>query len=57
VLSRIFSHFPYLAFRMLVANEKLQRGLGYLLRGEINYATIKEKLGGFKGIFALLSRM
>ena len=57
VLSRIFSHFPYLAFRMLVANEKLQRGLGYLLRGEINYATMKERLGGFKGIFALLSRM
>jgi len=57
IASRMFLHFPYLAFRMLVSDEKVRQGLGRLLCGETDYATIKERLGGFKGIFALLSRM
>jgi len=56
-LSRIFVRFPHLALRMLNQDERVWRGYCYHLRGEINYATIKERLGGFKGIFALLSRM
>ena len=56
-LSKIFMRFPYLAFRMLKQDDRVWKGWCYLLRGETNYAIIKEKLGGFKGIFALLSRV
>jgi len=55
-LSRILVHLPRLLFKML-ADDRVWTSWCYLLRGEINYATFKESLGGFKGIFALLSRM
>ena len=56
-LSRIFVRFPHLVFRMLKPDGRAWRGYCSLLRGEVNYAIIKENLGGFRGIFALLSRM
>lgn len=56
-LSRILVHFPHLGFRMLESDDSVWRSWCYLLRGEINYAAIKEKLGEFKNIFAFLSRV
>lgn len=56
-MSRIFARFPRLAFSMLESDDRVWKGWCYLLRGEIDYATIKEKLGGFKGMFDLLSRI
>ena len=56
-LSRILVRFPAIAFRMLGREERIWRGCCYLLRGEINYMTVKRELGVFGGIFGLLSRI
>lgn len=56
VLSKIFVRFPALVFRMLNRDERIWRGCCYLLRDEINYSTIKQSVGGFKGIYALLTQ-
>jgi len=56
-LSRILVYLPHLVFTMLHQDDRVWRGWCYLMRGEINYAAIKERLGGFNNIFALLSRM
>ncbi len=56
VLARIFVQFPGLAFNILNKDERIWRGCCYLVRGEIDFTSIKQRLGGFKGMFALLSR-
>jgi len=56
-LSKLFARFPHLAFRMLKSDSRVWRTCCYLLRGETNYAIIKERIGGFKGMFAFLSRV
>jgi len=53
-LSRILRRFPRLALRMLDSDDRVWKGWCYLLRGDMDYSTIKEKLGGFKGMFASL---
>jgi len=55
-LSRILGRFPHLAVRMLDSDYRVWKAGFCLLRGEIDYATIKKKLGGFKGVFDFLSR-
>ncbi len=55
--SRILGRFPHLAVRMLGSDYGVWRAAFGLLRGEIDYATIKKKLGGFKGVFEFLSRV
>jgi geranylgeranyl reductase family protein len=55
-LSKFFVRFPHLAFRMLNQSEGVWRTGCNLMLGEINYAAIKEKKGGFKGIFNRLFR-
>jgi geranylgeranyl reductase family protein len=56
VLSKFFVRFPHLAFRMLNQSEGVWRTGCNLMLGEINYAAIKERKGGFKGIFNRLFR-
>jgi len=57
VLSRILFRFPHLAFRMLNHSDSVW-GVGCdLMLGEIKYAAIKERMGGFKGIFNRLFRV
>jgi geranylgeranyl reductase family protein len=55
-LSKIFVRFPHLAFRMLNQSEGVWRTGCNLMLGEISYAVIKERKGGFKGIFNHLFR-
>jgi geranylgeranyl reductase family protein len=56
VLSKFFVRFPHLAFRMLNQSEGVWRTGYKLMLGEINYAAIKERKGGFKGVFNRLFR-
>jgi geranylgeranyl reductase family protein len=49
-LSKIFILFPHLAFRMLNRSDSVWRIGCNLMLGEIDYAAIKMKAGGFKGI-------
>ena len=57
-LSRIFVRFPHLPFSMLRSDDssddsddKVWKAWCYSMRGEINYAIIKGKLGGFEAMF------
>ena len=55
-LSRFFIRLPHLAFRMLNQSDGVWRTGYNLMLGETNYAAIKERKGGFKGIFNRLLR-
>ncbi|MFC2065827.1 geranylgeranyl reductase family protein [Chloroflexota bacterium] len=57
VLSRLFVQFPSMVFNMLNREERVWRGCCYLLRREIDYNTIIQRLGGFRSIYTLLSRI
>ncbi len=56
VLSKILFRFPHLMFRMLSQSDGVWRDGCGLMSGETNYAAIKERVGGFRGIFAPLFR-
>ncbi len=55
-LSRIMVRFPSMVLKMLHRDERVWRGGCYLLRGEIDYTTIRKKLGELGGIYAFLKR-
>ena len=55
-LSRNFVRFPRLAFGMFNRSDGAWRAVCNLMLGEIDYAAIKGKAGGFKGIFNRLFR-
>jgi geranylgeranyl reductase family protein len=55
-LSRYFIRFPHLTFRMLKKSDGVWRAERNLMLGEIDYATVKEEVGGFKGILTHLLR-
>jgi geranylgeranyl reductase family protein len=55
-LSKNFVRFPHLAFRMFSRSNGAWRAVCNLMLGEIDYATIKGKAGGFKGILNRLFR-
>lgn len=55
-LSKLHVRFPHLAFGMLNRGDDLWRALCGLMLGEMSYAAIKERAGGFKGIFKRLLR-
>jgi len=55
-LSKLFVRFPHLAFGMVNRGDELWRALCGLMLGEMNYASINERAGGFKGIFRRLLR-
>jgi flavin-dependent dehydrogenase len=54
LLSRVFTRFPSLVFGMLMRDERVWRGCCLLLRRQINYAAIMQRLGGLRGLHALL---
>jgi geranylgeranyl reductase family protein len=56
VLSKIFVRFPHLAFGMFKRSEGVWRAGCGLMSGELKYADIKGRAGGFKGIFNRLFR-
>ena len=56
VLSRLFVRFPHLAFRMLKQSDRAWKTQCGLLSGELKYSDIKDRAGGFKGIFKRLLR-
>jgi len=49
-MSRNFVRFPRLAFEMFNQSEGVRRAISSLTLGEMDYAAVKRKLGGFKGI-------
>ena len=55
-LSRVLAQFPSIVFEVLKRDERMWKGCCYLLRGEKNYTTVKQKLGALGGIYAFLSR-
>jgi geranylgeranyl reductase family protein len=55
-LSRFFIRFPRLAFGMFNRSDGAWRAICNLMLGEIDYAAIKGRAGGFKGIFNRLLR-
>ena len=56
VLSRLFVHFPHLAFGMLKQSDRAWRSVCGVLSGELKYSDIKDRAGGFKGIVKRLLR-
>jgi geranylgeranyl reductase family protein len=55
-LSKFFVRFPRLAFGMLDRSDGVWRTICNLMVGEIDYAAIKGKAGGLKGIFSRMLR-
>ena len=55
-LSKNFVRFPRLAFGMLNQSDGAWRAMCGLICGELQYADIKGRVGGFKGIFNRLFR-
>jgi len=55
-LSKIFFRFPHLAFGLFNQNDRVWRVVCNLMLGEIDYAAIKGRVGGFKGIYNRLFR-
>jgi geranylgeranyl reductase family protein len=55
-LSRFLLRFPHLAFGMLSQSDAVWKAVCNLMVGEIDYADIKGRAGGFKGILKLLLR-
>jgi geranylgeranyl reductase family protein len=55
-LWKFFVRFPHLAFGMLGQNDEVWKAVCDLMLGEIDYADIKERAGGFKGILKRLFR-
>jgi geranylgeranyl reductase family protein len=55
-LSKFLVRFPRLAFEMFNLSDGAWRAVCNLMLGEIDYAAIKERAGGFKGIFNRLFR-
>ena len=49
-LSKFFVSFPQLAFGMLSRNEEVWKAMRDLMLGESNYADIRGRAGGFKGV-------
>ena len=56
VLSRLFVRFPHLAFEMLKRSDRAWKTECGLLSGELKYSNVKDRAGGFKGIFSRLLR-
>jgi geranylgeranyl reductase family protein len=56
VLSKFFIRFPRLAFGMFNQGDAVWTAVCNLMLGEIDYAAIKGRAGGFKGIFKRLLR-
>ena len=56
MLSKSFVRFPRLAFGMLDRSNGAWRAICNLMLGEIDYAAVKRKAGGFKSIFNRLLR-
>jgi geranylgeranyl reductase family protein len=56
VLSKFLVRFPHLAFGMFKRGDRVWRAGCGLMSGELKYADIKERTGGFKGILNLLFR-
>ena len=55
-MSKNFIRFPRLAFGMLNQSEGVWKAISNLTLGAIDYADVKEKVGGFKGLLGRLSR-
>jgi geranylgeranyl reductase family protein len=55
-LSKFFVRFPHLAFGTFNQSDGVWREVCKLMLGDIDYAAIKRRAGGFKGIFKRLFR-
>ena len=55
-VSQFFVRSPRLVFGMLNQGNELWRALCDLMLGETNYTALKERLGGYRGIFSRLFR-
>jgi flavin-dependent dehydrogenase len=57
VISKFFVRFPHLLFGMLKRSDAVWKAERSLMTGELKYADIKGKAGGFKGIISRLFRI
>ena len=55
-LLRLFIWFPELYFKAIGGSDRLWRASCRLLRGEVSYISLKERLGSFQFLFDLLSK-
>jgi len=55
-LFRLFAWFPGLYFKAIEGSDRLWRASCRLLRGELSYINLKERLGSFQFLFNLLSK-
>jgi geranylgeranyl reductase family protein len=55
-LLRLFAWFPGLYFDAIEGSDRLWRASCHLLRGELSYISLKERLGSFQFLFDLLSK-
>ncbi len=56
-LSRVLVRLPPMVFEVFIRDERIWRNCCYLLLGEIDYTTVKQKLVALGGIYAFLSRL
>jgi geranylgeranyl reductase family protein len=56
VFSRVLAQFPPALFKRLEREERVWKGCCYMLRGEINYSTIKNKISTIGGLYNLVLR-
>ena len=54
LLQRIFICFPDIFIKLLNMDPRIWRGCCYMLCGELDYVIAKQKIGGYKGIGALI---
>ena len=53
MFAQIFIRLPDKVFKLMKHDERVWRGCCYLLRGDISYATIKERISSLSGVYNL----
>jgi len=56
VFSIVLANMPHRLFKVFKEDEKMWRGCCYLLRGEIDYVALKNKISSLGGLYNLILR-
>jgi flavin-dependent dehydrogenase len=56
VLQKVFIRFPFVVVKLLHFDRRVWRGCCLMVRGDLDYTTAKQRIGGFKGISSLLKQ-
>jgi len=57
ILQKIFIRFPEVTIKLLKFDERVWKACCYYARGDIDYVTAKQKIGGFKEVKTLLKQV